>query len=112
MKGLRETRTLWFLVGTVALCVFLILLVVFNHEREKPKSPQALVAAAFHTPNVFSAQEWQPGMGPQPFMYHPAGFKSVVWRPLPSRVGSGLGPVGNTGMYPGGAQPLHQRTWP
>ncbi len=46
VKGLSSDRTVWFLVGAVFLCVLLVLVAVFNHEREKPKSPQALAAAA------------------------------------------------------------------
>lgn len=95
VKGLSSDRTVWFMVGAVFLCVLLVLVAVFNHDREKPKSPQGLVAAAFNTVNMFSVNEWQPGMGPKPFMYHPAGFNSLAWRPLPTRAGSGLqwGPV-------------------
>ena len=76
-------RAIWFLVGSVFFCVLLVLVIVFSHNREKPESPQALVAAAFN--QVFPIQEWKPGMGKQPFMYHPVGFKGMVWRPLPLR---------------------------
>ncbi|NVM57906.1 MAG: hypothetical protein HWN51_07290, partial [Desulfobacterales bacterium] len=59
----------------VFLCVLLVLIAVFNHDKEKPQSPQALVAAAFG--DTFRVKEWKPGMGPKPFMYHPAGFNSL-----------------------------------
>ncbi|HIJ58069.1 MAG TPA: hypothetical protein HPP41_00170 [Deltaproteobacteria bacterium] len=88
VKGLSSDRTVWFLVGAVFLCVLLVLGAVFNHEREKPKSPQALAAAAFN--QTFTVKEWKPGMGPKPFMYHPAGFNSLAWRPLPTRPVAGL----------------------
>ncbi|MFH1489209.1 MAG: hypothetical protein ABII06_09910, partial [Pseudomonadota bacterium] len=76
-------RAVWFLVGLVVLCVLLVLVVVFRHDEEKPKSPQALAAAAFS--RMFSVQEWKQGTGKQPFMYHPAGFQRPVWKPLPMR---------------------------
>ena len=95
IKGLGGDRTIWFLVGAVSLCVLLVLVVVFNHDRAKPRSPQGLVAAAFNTVNMFSVKEWRPGMGPKPFMYHPAGVNSLAWRPLPTRhvAGSQWGPA-------------------
>ena len=80
-----SNRTVWILVGAVFACVVLVLLIVFNHDKEKPKSPQAAVAAAFT--QMFSVNEWKQGMGPTPFMYHPAGFDRLVWKPLPQRQG-------------------------
>lgn len=88
IKGLGSDRTVWFLVGAVFLCVLLVLISVFKHDREKPQSPQALAAAAFN--QTFTVKEWKPGMGPKPFMYHPAGFNSLAWRPLPPQPVSGL----------------------
>lgn len=82
-KDALSDRTIFFLIGLVFVCVLLVLMIVFKHEEEKPKSPQALAAAAFN--QIFTVQEWKPGMGKQPFMYHPAGFDSPVWKPLPIR---------------------------
>ena len=76
-------RTIWLLIGTVVLCVLLVLVVVFYHEREKPSSPQALVASAFN--QALTVKEWKPGMGSNPFMYHPAAVDQLVWQPLPAR---------------------------
>ena len=94
-------RAIWFLIALVILGVLLVLIVVVKHDEKKPQSPQALVAAAFN--QVFPIQEWKPGMGKKPFiyhpaafewkpgmgkkplMYHPAGLNQLVWRPLPSR---------------------------
>jgi hypothetical protein len=76
-------RTIWLLVSVVFACVMLILLIVFTHDMEKPKSPQAAVAAGFN--QMFSAGEWKPGMGPKPLLYHPAGFDRLIWKPLPPR---------------------------
>jgi hypothetical protein len=87
-KDALSDRTIWFLVGLVFLCVFLVLAVVFRHEEAKPKSPQALAAAALN--QIFNVQEWKPGMGTQPFMYHPAGFDTLVWKPLPGRTANPL----------------------
>lgn len=81
-KGALSDRTVWLLVGLVVLCVLIVLTVVFKHEEVKPKSPQALAAAAFN--QIFAVQEWKPGMGPQPLMYHPAGFDTLTWRALPT----------------------------
>jgi len=80
-----SNRTIWLLVGAVFACVILVLVIVFNHDMEKPKSPQAAVAAAFS--QMFSVNEWKPGMGQTPLMYHPAGFDRLIWKPLPQRQG-------------------------
>ncbi len=101
-------RTVWFLIGSVVLCVLIVLLIVYKHETEKPRSPQALAAAAFsqflgvkewqpgmgkqpfmYHPAALRVKEWKPGMGQQPFMYHPAGFNRPEWRPLPARRAAG-----------------------
>ena len=83
-KEALNDRTTWFLVGAVFLCVLLVLVIVFSHNREKPESPQALVAAAFNQ-QPFSVKEWKPGLGKKPFVYHPAGGRGLAWRPLPLR---------------------------
>ena len=76
-------RAIWILVGTVSLCVLLIIVIVNLHDKEKPESPQAVAAAAFN--QLFSVKEWKPGMGSKPFMYHPAGFNQLFsakeWKP-------------------------------
>jgi hypothetical protein len=93
-------RGTWLMVGVVFLCVLLVLIIVSIHDREKPESPQALVAKAIN--QIVPLNEWKPGMGKKPFMYHPAGFNALVWRPLPLRpvqLGQQLGP---------GARPLPQ----
>lgn len=79
MEGVKKDRAVWFLVGCVFCCVLLVLLAVFFHEKGKAQSPQALIAAALGTPLV---QEWKPGMGPQPLLYHPAAANAPVWQPL------------------------------
>ena len=76
-------RTIWTLVGVVLAGVVLVLTIVFTHDLEKPKSPQAAVAAGFN--QMFSTKEWKPGMGQKPLMYHPAGFDRLIWKPLPPR---------------------------
>jgi hypothetical protein len=101
-------RGTWLMVGVVFLCVLLVLIIVSIHEKEKPESPQALVAAAIN--QIFPLKEWKPGMGKKPFMYHPAGFNALVWRPLPLRpvqLGQQLGP----GLLPspqGSGSPLNR----
>ena len=109
-KDALSDRTIWMLVGAVFLCVLLIIVIVILHDREKPKSPQAVAAAAFN--QLFTTKEWKPGMGPKPFMYHPAGFHQPVWQPLPQRAGpsgqvirpgpwtSSPGPVGTLNRAP------------
>lgn len=99
-KDALSDRTIWMMVGAVFLCVLLIVVIVMLHEREKPESPQAVAAAAFN--QLFSAKEWKPGMGPQPFMYHPAGFNRPVWQPLPQRSG-----LPGQMMGPGGRPPAY-----
>ncbi len=97
--GLNNDHAIWFVIAFVFLCVLFVLLAVFNHEREKPESPQAMVAAALNQtvqewkpgmgskPFIYHpagfAQEWKPGMGSKPFIYHPAGFNDLIWKPLP-----------------------------
>ncbi|MBF0241706.1 MAG: hypothetical protein HQK64_04420 [Desulfamplus sp.] len=79
-------RTVWAIIGTVFLCLVIVLMIVYNREKEKPDSPQAYVAAQFS--QLFNIQEWQPGMGTQPLLYHPAALNSPVWMPLPGRSGA------------------------
>nr|ASQ41188.1 magnetosome protein MamI-2 [Candidatus Magnetananas rongchenensis] len=86
-------NTIWILVAIVFIGVLIMLITVFNHDKQKPKSPQALVAAGFNqlfNSQNLTIQEWKPGMGPQPLMYHPAAFQKQasqkpVWQQLPSR---------------------------
>ncbi|HUV49766.1 MAG TPA: hypothetical protein VMW78_01925 [Anaerolineae bacterium] len=72
-------RTICLLIGVVFLMVLAVLAIVFSHDRVKPKTPQAMVAAAF---SQMFINEWKPGMGKQPLAYHPAAFNNLVWRPL------------------------------
>ena len=81
VEGVRKDRAVWFLVGCVFCCVSLVLLAVFSHEKQKAQSPQALLAAVLGT-GPLGVQEWQPGMGPKPFMYHPAAANGPAWQPL------------------------------
>ena len=74
---------IWLWIAIVFLVVLGVLFGIYSHEKLKPDSPHALVAAAFN--QMVIAQEWQPGMGPQPLIYHPAATNSSVWRPLPPR---------------------------
>ena len=78
-----QDRLVWMIVGIVSLVIFGILFGVLDHAIDKPTSPQALVAAAFNLPSL-TVQEWKPGMGPQPLIYHPAAFHAPVntWTPL------------------------------
>ena len=98
--------TIWLWIAIVFLGVLGALMGTYIHEKTKPDSPHALVAAAFNQMIVaqewrpgmgpkplvyhpaafsFGVKEWQPGMGSQPLMYHPAGANSPVWKPLPPR---------------------------
>ncbi len=81
LKELLSDRVILLSAVAVFVVVLVILAAVFSHEKEKPKSPQHLVAAAFN--QALPVREWKPGMGAQPFMYHPAAFNPVVqeWRP-------------------------------
>lgn len=108
VKNRLTDRAVWFLVGSVIFGVLLVLLIVFNHDEEKPRSPQGVAAAAFN--RIFSVKEWQPGMGKKPFMYHPAGFEKPAWQPLPTQSASPLNqPPGRGGATYGA--PLNQRAW-
>ena len=105
-------RATWLMAGVVFLCVLLVLIIVSIHDKEKPESPQALVAKAIN--QIVALKEWKPGMGKKPFMYHPAGFNALVWRPLPLRRQLGPGPcpspqgsgspLNRAPMGPGGGQ--------
>lgn len=94
-----NNRTIRLLIGVVFLVVLAVLVIVFNHDRVKPKTPQAMVAAAFS--QMFTVKEWKPGMGKQPLAYHPAAFNKLVWRPLP---GGQTAPVTNNPYM--AAQPI------
>ncbi len=98
-KDALSDRTIWMLVGAVFLCVLQIIVVVSLHDREKPESPQAVAAAAFN--QLFPVKEWKPGMGSQPFMYHPAEFNQPVWHPLPQRAGPSAQMMGTGRAGPG-----------
>jgi hypothetical protein len=80
-KELMSDRVVLISATIVFVVLLVILATVFSHEKEKPKSPQHLVAAAFN--QTLPVKEWKPGMGAQPFMYHPAAFNPVVqeWKP-------------------------------
>lgn len=83
VKQMLDDRTSWIFLGCVLAVIVVTLLAMLNHEKEKPDSPQALAAAAFN--RIIDTREWKPGMGPQPFMYHPAAGSRLVWQPLPPR---------------------------
>jgi len=74
-----STRTVMILSVVVMAVVSIMVTFVVEKAKQKPQSPQAMVAAAI--------REWKPGMGPQPFMYHPAAQTSPSWRPLPQTAG-------------------------
>ena len=76
-----SNQTVWFLVFIVFVSIMISVYVVFTHDKVKPNSPQSLVATAFN--QLLSIQEWKPGLGPKPFLYHPAAFEEPVWMPLP-----------------------------
>lgn len=97
-------RAAWLWIAIVFLGVLGVLVWIYIHEQTKPDSPHALVAAAFNQMIIaqewqpgmgpkplvyhpatfsFSVKEWQPGMGSQPLMYHPAAANSPAWKPLP-----------------------------
>ena len=82
-KQLLNNYTAWIFLGCVFLAVLTIILTVFNHEKLKPDSPQAVAAAAFN--RIIATQEWKPGMGPTPLVYHPAAATQPAWQPLPAR---------------------------
>jgi hypothetical protein len=83
VKELVNDRVVIISATVVFVVVLVVLVAVFNHEKKKPNSPQDLVAAAFN--QTLSVQEWKPGMGNQPFVYHPAGVNRLTWRSLPPR---------------------------
>ncbi|SLM32736.1 Magnetosome protein MamI with additionnal 2 TM helixes [Desulfamplus magnetovallimortis] len=82
-------RTIWFIIGIVFLCLSIVLAVVYNRDKAKPDSPHAMVAAGLT--RIFQIQEWKPGMGKQPLVYHPAAATTPVWRPLPSSLFTAAG---------------------
>jgi hypothetical protein len=93
-------KAVWLWIAVVFICVVGILASLYKHEKAKPNSPHALVAAGFS--QLLGVREWRPGMGTQPLMYHPAAFTTraplplqtppqspqvdrngLAWRPLP-----------------------------
>jgi len=83
-KSLTNSQLL-LCIGAVFVAVFLVVAFVLTNAKAKPQSPQAMVAAALSgllsNPNL--GREWQPGMGPKPFLYHPAALTQPAWQPLP-----------------------------
>ena len=104
----NQARLPLVMIWAVVLVVFGVTMAVLNHARQKPVSPQELVVAAFN--QVIAPNEWKPGMGPQPFVYHPAGFgtppftAAQEWKP-------GMGPqpfvYHPAGFTPSGWQSLY-----
>jgi len=70
-----SNRTVMLLSAAVMTVVVIMVAFVVDKAKQKPQSPQAMMAAAI--------REWAPGMGPQPFMYHPAAQTTPAWQPLP-----------------------------
>ena len=108
-ENVGKDRAVWFLIGCVFCCVLLVLLAVFSHEKNKAQSPQALLAAVFGN-SAPVVQEWQPGMGPKPLMYHPAAASGLVWKPLnisPVQRAARPSNAGSASARPGG--PLNWR---
>ena len=98
-------KNIWLLIGVVFLGVIVLLMAVFDHEKEKPRSPQAVAAAAFS--QMLTIQEWKPGTGKQPLFYHPAALEGLQWRPLPERPAASQQPGSAPAAPPTGAwQPL------
>ena len=90
--------TVWMLIVIAFLILSGTLVIVFYHDKSKPQSPNALVAAGFT--QMFTVKEWAPGIpGPQPLMYHPAGIQQPVWRQIPAMPGQTAvsQPAGNSG---------------
>ncbi len=50
---IKNDNMVWIIVVIVFIVVFGIILAVLNHAKDKPDSPQALVAAAFLSPAGF-----------------------------------------------------------
>ncbi|MBF0515251.1 MAG: hypothetical protein HQK81_14485 [Desulfovibrionaceae bacterium] len=100
-KSLTNSQ-LFLCIGAVFVAVFLVLAFVLSNAKAKPQSPQAMVAAALSgllsNPNL--GREWQPGMGPKPFLYHPAALTQPAWQPLPQAANAPAGAA-----QPGLAQP-------
>ncbi len=84
MKRLGDQAAWLWIIG-VFVCLIVILVMVYSHDKEKPQSPHALVAAGFN--QMFPIQEWSPGMGKKPFVYHQAAAIRREWKPLPPRAG-------------------------
>ncbi len=80
----ENEKAAWLLIAAVFITLIVILVMVYSHDKEKPKSPHALVAAGFN--QLFPVQEWAPGMGKQPLVYHPAAAVGHEWKQLPPRV--------------------------
>ncbi|CAM2057522.1 Magnetosome protein MamI-3 [Desulfovibrionales bacterium] len=99
-KPFNSAKAYQLIAATLA-GVLLVLSVVLANGYSKPQSPQAMVAAAING-DLFTPREWKPGMGPQPFIYHPAVARKPVWQPLPETnipgtaripAGSGIGTI-------------------
>lgn len=100
-----SNQTTWFLLGIVFICIVICVYVVFTHDKVKPDSPQSLVATAFN--QLFTIQEWKPGMGTKPFLYHPAAFNEPAWKPLPPGILNPTDPVPGTQLPSQQWQPLY-----
>lgn len=86
-RGGRISRQV---VGVIILVIAGLTLTVLHHAKDKPESPQAMVAAALNQAGG-GLQEWRPGMGPQPLVSKPVAFGGkLVWQQLYSCPTHGL----------------------
>lgn len=80
----KRSRKSNLVFGWILLVFFIVaatLAYVLNVAKQKPESPQALVAAAFNL-TITAPTEWKPGMGPKPLIYHPAATPAPQWQAM------------------------------
>ncbi|HIJ79394.1 MAG: hypothetical protein OEY01_10580 [Desulfobulbaceae bacterium] len=88
-EGNSDNRLSPGLIVAVLLVIGGVTLAVLHHAKDKPASPQSVVAAALN--RAGGLQEWRPGMGPQPLLSKPAAFgNGLQWRHLYSCPTHGL----------------------
>lgn len=71
---------IWIIIMVVFLIVFGIVLAVLNNAKDKPRGPQALVAAVFNQAPIFNVLNT--GAGTKPILTHPVAFENLQWKPL------------------------------
>ncbi len=70
----------WLTISFVIFVICVMVFAVLNHAKDKPDTPQAMMAAALQ--QIRGIPEWKTGSGSQPLLSRPAAFRVRAWKVL------------------------------